>query len=216
MAALEGQMVLKNQSLNSVLSVQEIIECVKTIRGQILGCNGGWETYAYTHAQTNKGVTAVENDPYVATTSGRTCNTATTRAPGSAVVLKDSKNYVAIAANEVAIKEAVYAFGPLSVAFYVSSDFYFYKSGVYTDAKRKCGLRAPNHAVLLVGYGTENGTDYWLLKNSWGEFLRFILRMEISEFFLFSGTLWGDSGYFKMKRGVNLCNIKSAASYPKI
>ena len=53
-----------------------------------------------------------------------------------------------------------------------------------------------NHAVLAVGYGTVEGVDYWLIKNSWGE-------------------AWGDKGYFKMQRGVNMCGIVNCNSYPQ-
>jgi len=42
-----------------------------------------------------------------------------------------------------------------------------------------------------MGYGTENGTPYWLVANSWNE-------------------AWGDGGFFKIKRGVNACMIESA------
>ena len=52
-----------------------------------------------------------------------------------------------------------------------------------------------NHAVLAVGYGTENGVDYWLVKNSWAE-------------------SWGDKGYFKIARGNNMCGIAVCNSYP--
>jgi len=52
-----------------------------------------------------------------------------------------------------------------------------------------------NHAVLAVGYGVENGVPYWLIKNSWG-------------------ADWGDSGYFKMEMGKNMCGVATCASYP--
>lgn len=54
---------------------------------------------------------------------------------------------------------------PLSVL--VEADqrvFQMYRSGVFTDYS--CGTRL-DHAVLAVGYGTENGQEYWLVKNSW-------------------------------------------------
>ena len=54
-----------------------------------------------------------------------------------------------------------------------------YISGVYTSKVCKNTPDEVNHAVLAVGYGTENGLDYWLVKNSWG-------------------ADWGDNGYFKI------------------
>ena len=48
-------------------------------------------------------------------------------------------------------------------------------------------------AVELIGYGTENGEDYWLVKNSWNE-------------------EWGDGGTFKIARGNDECGIESSAS----
>lgn len=52
-----------------------------------------------------------------------------------------------------------------------------------------------NHAVLAVGYGHQDGKDYWIVKNSWG-------------------TQWGDDGYFKIQRGVNMCGIAVCNSFP--
>jgi len=55
-----------------------------------------------------------------------------------------------------------------------------------------------NHAVTLVGYGVDkdSGLKYWLIKNSWG-------------------TEWGDAGYFKIERDVNMCAIGVCNSYPQ-
>jgi cathepsin C len=95
--------------------------------------------------------------------------------------------------------------GPMAVAFEVYNDFMHYKSGVYhhtglTD--RFNPFEITNHAVLLVGYGTdmtnpETPQDYWIVKNSWGEG-------------------WGEEGYFRIRRGVDECSIESIAvqSFP--
>lgn len=68
--------------------------------------------------------------------------------------------------------------------------------GVFTG---KCGTEL-DHGVVVVGYGTENGEDYWLVRNSWG-------------------TNWGEDGYFKLQRNVGntrtgKCGIAIEPSYP--
>lgn len=80
--------------------------------------------------------------------------------------------------------------GPLYVAFTVYADFETYKSGVY---KHTTGGFLGGHAVEMIGWGTENGEDYWLIKNSWNE-------------------EWGDGGLFKIARGVNECGIEGSVS----
>ena len=68
--------------------------------------------------------------------------------------------------DENALKVAVATVGPISVAIDATHpSFQSYRSGVYFESA--CGGRLSNldHAVLVVGYGTEGGYDYWLVKN---------------------------------------------------
>ena len=75
----------------------------------------------------------------------------------------------------------------------VTKGMYHYSSGVFSPTPEDCAHNSlGSHAMTVVGYGEMNGETYWLLKNSWG-------------------SSYGDSGYLKMKRGVNSCGIAMAA-----
>lgn len=88
--------------------------------------------------------------------------------------------------NVAAMQTAIMTTGPLAVAFTVYSDFPTYKSGVY---KHTSGSELGGHAVEMMGWGTLNGEDYWIIKNSWNE-------------------QWGDNGYFMISRGNDECGIE--------
>ena len=102
--------------------------------------------------------------------------------------------------NEGELKKVLANVGPVVVYMYAKDSFQHYKSGVYYD--QSCPSRCPeiNHAVLLVGYGTDKTTykkpvDYWIIKNSWG-------------------TTWGEAGYGRMIKGKgNSCNIACFIRY---
>jgi C1A family cysteine protease len=95
--------------------------------------------------------------------------------------------------DENALMHALSTVGTIAVAYNAGTQQHSYYQGGVLDIPN-CG-NTPTHAVLLVGYGTEGGKDYWLLKNSWGE-------------------SWGEKGFFRMARGKNMCGIADWASYP--
>ena len=87
--------------------------------------------------------------------------------------------HVAYVLGIAQIKAALVKGGPLATAFHLYADFLTYKSGVY---QHQTGEYLGGHAVLIIGYGTEAGTDYWLVKNSWND-------------------SWGADGFFKIAHG---------------
>ncbi|XP_074601918.1 cathepsin B-like [Brevipalpus obovatus] len=89
--------------------------------------------------------------------------------------------------NVEAIQNDILDNGPVEAGFRVYADFFSYESGVYIQ---HCQDYKGGHAIKLLGWGTENGTPYWLAANSWN-------------------ATWGDKGYFKIRRGFNECGIES-------
>lgn len=98
--------------------------------------------------------------------------------------------------DEDEMLHAVFEHGPVSIAFQVVDGFRDYATGVYTSTVCLNTADNVNHAVLAVGFGNENGTDYWIVKNSWS-------------------SAWGDHGFFKIQRGVNMCGVSNCNSYPQ-
>jgi len=99
--------------------------------------------------------------------------------------------------NETLLASWVVQYGPIAATIDASQQsFQFYSSGVYDEPN--CSQTNLDHAITIVGYGNENGNDYWLLKNSWG-------------------MTWGDKGYIKMSRNKNnQCGIATNTAYPII
>jgi len=184
--AMEGAWAIAKDELVS-LSEQQLVDCSKSYGNH--GCNGGLMDGAFHYAMDN-GMCG-ESD-YSYTASGGTCEECDP-------LVKISGCVDVTASNEVDLKTAV-SIGPVSVAIEADTKtFQLYKSGVLTgDA---CGTNL-DHGVLAVGYGTEDGTEYWLVKNSWG-------------------TSWGEAGYIKIGRSEStnskgVCGIAMQPSYPVV
>ncbi|CAL5014244.1 unnamed protein product [Urochloa decumbens] len=169
------------------LSEQELVDCSKN--GQNSGCNGGMMDDAFAFIAGNGGIDTDEDYPYTAR-DGR-CDLA-----------KKARRVVSIDGfedvprnDEKSLQKAV-AHQPVTVAIEAGGrEFQLYESGVFTG---RCGT-ALDHGVVAVGYGTEDGQDYWLVRNSWG-------------------ADWGEAGYIRMARNVSArtgkCGVAMEASYP--
>ncbi|KAK2392578.1 low-temperature-induced cysteine proteinase [Trifolium repens] len=183
--AIEGINKIMTGSLVS-LSEQELVDCDTTYNS---GCDGGLMDYAYQFIIDNKGIDTEEDYPYQA----------------RQVLCKKDKlkrrvvtidGYTDVPPNnEKKLLKAV-AVQPVSVGICGSARaFQLYSKGIFTGP---CSTSL-DHAVLIVGYGSENGVDYWIVKNSWGKY-------------------WGMNGYIHMLRNTDnsagLCGINMLASYP--
>ncbi|KAL0366212.1 UNVERIFIED_CONTAM: Cysteine proteinase RD21A [Sesamum radiatum] len=184
-AAVEGINQIVTGNLTS-LSEQELVDC-DTSYNQ--GCNGGLMDYAFEFIIKNGGIDSEEDYPY----KGRDGRCDQFRKNAKVVSIDGYEDVPEN--NEKALQKAVVN-QPVSVAIEAGGrDFQLYESGIFTG---KCGTSL-DHGVVAVGYGSENGKDYWIVRNSWG-------------------ASWGEKGYIRMQRNVEarsgLCGIAIEPSYP--
>ncbi|MQL84641.1 hypothetical protein Taro_017155 [Colocasia esculenta] len=206
-AAVEGINKIATGDL-IVLSEQELVDCDTTYNE---GCNGGLMDYAFEFIISNGGIDSEEDYPYKARDGQCDPNRKNAK-----VVSIDSYEDVPVN-DEKALQKAV-ANQPISVAIEAGGrNFQLYTSimaelnvvelvlicsadlfiqGIFNG---KCGTQL-DHGVAAVGYGTEAGKDYWIVRNSWGD-------------------KWGEAGYIKMERNLaasstGKCGIAMEPSYP--
>ncbi|XP_039987828.1 pro-cathepsin H [Xiphias gladius] len=170
------------------LSEQQLVDCAQDFNNH--GCNGGLPSQAFEYIMYNKGLMTETDYPYKAMEG--TCK----YKPGlAAAFVKDVVNITAY--DEMGMVDAVATRNPVSFAFEVTSDFMHYHQGVYTSTRCHNTTDKVNHAVLAVGYGEDNGTPYWIVKNSWS-------------------SSWGIDGYFLIERGKNMCGLAACSSFPEV
>ncbi|GKF54947.1 low-temperature-induced cysteine proteinase-like protein, partial [Tanacetum coccineum] len=137
------------------VSEQELVDC-DTSYNQ--GCNGGLMDYAFQFIIKNGGIDTEEDYPY----TGRDGKCDATRKNAKVVSID---GYEDVPVNDESALQKAVSNQPIAVAIEAGGrEFQFYTSGIFTGS---CGTDL-DHGVLAVGYGSENGKDYWIVKNSWG------------------------------------------------
>ncbi|XP_024545824.1 zingipain-2 [Selaginella moellendorffii] len=178
------------------LSAQELIDC-DVYNG---GCDYGFPQDSFVYIQ-KTGLEASASYPYIGKNS--TCHIGN---PYKVFIdgfdtLRGSLCAPGVSASDIEeeLKMRV-AQQPVTALIDGSSkDFVKYTGGIFKGPCHSTGDTGLT-AVLIVGYGSDNGDDYWILKNS-------------------RGTKWGEQGYMKIQRGTGLyggrCGINNYVFFPR-
>lgn len=178
------------------LSPQQLIDC-----SDENGCEGGSFVGTFNYIKTNGDRLNLEKD-YPSTADGKKQEKC--QNPNGTLLSFDASTNLEYqqlpTKNEDFMKKVRYQKGPIYVYFNcgkrdgnytvlreTANKFDHYASGIL-DVPGCPTHQNMNHALVVVGYGTGNGTDYWKVKKSWGE-------------------TWGDHGYIKIRRHDNMCGI---------
>ncbi|CAF0785378.1 unnamed protein product [Brachionus calyciflorus] len=184
--------IYTNNSDQTIFSTQDIVECSRYSQG----CDGGFPYLVAGKYAEDYGLVDENCNPYKGI-DGK-CHTDPKCFRHYATKYRYIGGFYG-ACNEALMRISLVKNGPIAVSFEVYPDFRFYESGIYhhTGLEDKLNFRfdpfeITNHVVVIVGYGSENGQDYWIVKNSWG-------------------TGWGEKGFFRIRRGNDECSIESIA-----
>lgn len=188
---MEGMVAVKTGTLYS-FAEQQLVDCVYTSNG----CNGGLQIDAFNY-YINKGVILEADYAYTATgkRNKANCQDSTIQNTG---IDTASTAWTEVRRGSVSAMKSALAQFPIAVAIDAAqAKFSYYSGGIFDYSD--CGNQL-DHAVLLVGYGTENGQDFWIMKNSWS-------------------TSWGEEGYMRIAingDGLGMCGVQEDCQYPML
>ena len=191
--AVESAYAIKwGGDVTTLFSEQQLVDCAG---GEYLngGCNGGWYYWAYQYLR-EYGFETEEEYPYTA--KDGTCNyDSAKRVASSGVASYSLVTDLGTGGDRTAIKAAI-AKGPANVAVAAGNKhFQTYSSGILTSTSCPTEI---DHAILAVGYGQEDNTWYYIVKNSWG-------------------SSWGEDGYIRIEAtedGDGICGVNQYVVYP--
>jgi len=99
--------------------------------------------------------------------------------------------------GEHAMLQEIYQRGPVACGIAAIDSFDHQQpgyKGVYADFKNPTVYDDINHIISVVGYGVQDGTKYWMVRNSWG-------------------SAWGDNGFIRVERGINMIQIETDCAF---
>jgi len=168
--------IASNRAINTIVGPQYQVSCDTTNKG----CNGGYLKNTWTFLE-NYGAVNENCFPYTSQNFVvPACSTFTRCRDGSAM----RKYYAKKGSSKMfsgvwQFQQEIYTNGPIEAAMYVYSDFMSYTGGIYTQA---WGTYIGGHAIKIIGWGTQNGVNYWIISNSWG-------------------STWGETGHARIAFG---------------
>jgi len=197
--------IASNGEFQQLLSAQDTVNCCGYRNCQSMGCNGGQPGMAWRWFKKH-GV--VSGGDFQDIGSGDSCipyqYSSTDYRPKEMeckggcleeeyqIPYKEDKHfgssYYSLDTVE-AMQRDIMEYGSITGGFIVYQDFPHYESGIYRHVH---GGIAGGHAIKIIGWGTEDGEDYWIVVNSWTD-------------------SWGEKGTFRILRGVDECKIESLA-----
>jgi len=182
--AMESAWAINHNTLYS-LSESNLVDCTCE------GCNGGVPSSAYDYVISKQGGKFQLESDYPYTPVRNNCHFDAAKAPDAQI----EKHISSLIFSESKLQEHVAEYGPATVCIDASqASFQLYTGGIYDDSS--CSSLILDHAVGCIGYGSESGTDYWIIRNSWGED-------------------WGEAGYIRIRRNHhNRCGVATRVSIP--
>lgn len=172
------------------LSEQQIVDCSQ----ESDGCGGGWPQWAMKDLLQDSGGRMDTEQSYPYTAQNGQCSFKPSSVGATITGFKSYCTEQTQPCSETDMVSLLYNNAPLSIcldAAWMQS----YTGGVANP--QSCDPDQIDHCVVITGYGTENGTPFWTIRNSWG-------------------TVWGDNGYCKLIRGTGACGVNKVVNLAQV